>query len=312
MALQVHAAPTVGDTVAPFSLAQAGGSRYSWSPGRVTVLTFCAFWCDTWKVQLPQVAKAAEALKSLPVDFATISVDGRWTERDRLASVGVNLSDPGMQWTGGIGIDRVPYTLVVDAGGTVRWAVSGEVSAKTVINQTRRAIKEPLSGGKVYLTFDDFPAATGNDELLDELRAENLKATFFCICSKAEKYAPIMRRAGEEGNRLEIHAWVHSEPSTDLARCSAELNKFGPPPVLFRPSGKETIFDLARRKLPYKSLNPYDYTRPGAAELVRRVTHQVENGIVIQLHAGVQDTLDALPDLIKNLRSRGFEFSLLP
>ena len=311
IALQVHAAPTVGDKMAPFTLPVGNGNAYSWLPGRVTVLTFCAFWCDTWKTQLPQVARAAEALRVLPVDFATISVDGRWTEQGRSAAVGANVSDPGMRWTNGIGIDRVPYTLVVDASGIIRWAVSGEVSASTIINQSRRALKEKPSGGQVYLTFDDFPAAIGNDELLDVLRQAGVKATIFCICSKADRYAPVMRRAAEEGNRLEIHAWVHSEAVTDLGKCASTLKQFGPAPDLFRPSGQESIFTLAHEKLKYKVLNPYDYTRPGSAELIRRVTHQVEDGTVIQLHAGVQDTIDALPALIKNLESRGYTLSLL-
>ncbi|MHB8636562.1 MAG: polysaccharide deacetylase family protein [Fimbriimonadaceae bacterium] len=310
-AYQLHVAPTVGDRLAPFTLLSAKGGEFSWSPGRATIVSFCAFWCDTWKRQLPEVSKAATALRGLPVDFLTISVDGRWTEQGRNAAVGRNLSDPGMRWTNRIGIDRVPYTLIVDAGGIVRWAISGEVAAATITHEARHALRSKAHGGTVYLTFDDFPAAVENDDLLDVLRKANASATIFCICSKAARYAAVMRRAVDEGNRLEIHAWVHGEPVTDLTKCARTIEQFGPPPDFFRPSGKESIYNLDRSKLSFTVVNPYDYTRPGAAEIIRRVTHEAVDGAVIQLHAGVQDTIDALPAIIRNLRDRGYTLSLL-
>lgn len=311
LAAQVHAALTVGDRVAPFNLPQVRGPEYSWSPGRVTVLTFCAFWCDTWKEQLPQVAAAERQLRVLPIDFATISVDGRWTEQGRKAAVGAILCDPGMTWTNTIGIDRVPYTVVIDSSGRVRWAVSGEVSAGTLVNEARRALRADRGGGTIYLTFDDFPAESANDELLDELRRLGVKATIFCICSKATRFPGPLRRAEADGNELEVHAWIHGEAHTDLSRCAQTLRHFGAAPTLFRPSGKQTIFTFAGRPILTPVVNPYDYTRPGGAELIRRITHQVVDGCVIQLHAGVSDTLAMLPDLVGNLRARGFHFRLL-
>jgi len=311
LALQVHAAPTIGDRFEPFSLPTLEDSVYSWTPGRVTILTFCAFWCDTWKEQLPEVARAEQALGALPIDSATISVDGRWSDQGRKAAVGRMLCDNGMAWTRKLGIDRVPYTLVLDSSGTVRWAVSGEISANAIVNQVRRALKPAADGGTVYLTFDDFPAASGNDELLDVLRRLDIKATIFCICSKASRFDAVMKRAASEGNELEVHAWIHGEPKTDLARCDATLEQLGAHPSLFRPSGKETILTRTGDALPLKVVNPYDYARPSPAELIRRVTHQVAPGTVIQLHAGVTSTLEALPGLIENLRARGFKFDLM-
>src|SRR4051794_5353901 len=99
----MRSAPVIGDKLEPFTIQNREGQSYSWSPRRKTVISFCAFWCDTWKDQLPRVRQAANDLKGLPIDFLTVSVDGRWSERGQAAAVGTSLSDLGGKWTGRIG-----------------------------------------------------------------------------------------------------------------------------------------------------------------------------------------------------------------
>src|SRR5438132_11810952 len=66
-----------GQPLAAFTLPAYGGGSGGWKPGRAAVLSFCAFWCDTWKEQNQRLAAAEKALAGLPVDFYTVSVDGR-------------------------------------------------------------------------------------------------------------------------------------------------------------------------------------------------------------------------------------------
>lgn len=61
-----------------------------------------------------------------------------------------------------------------------------------------------ISGGVVYLTFDDGPSSDVTVEILDILKANNVKATFF-ICPYTEDRLPILQRMLEEGHCIGIH-----------------------------------------------------------------------------------------------------------
>jgi peptidoglycan/xylan/chitin deacetylase (PgdA/CDA1 family) len=309
-ASQALAAPEPGDSLAPFTVRTAQGAPYHWQPGKVAVVSFCAFWCNTWKQQLPRLAEARNTLKGLPVEFLQISVDGRWMEKAAKAPDRV-LADPGAKWSSSIGIDRVPYTFVVDATGRIRWAGFGIVRSADVVRETRSAL-EPLKGGVVYLTFDDFPSRAGDQELLDVLRAQGVHATFFCICQKLADHAAVVRRAVREGQSLQMHSWAHDGDRPELDRCRAALKALtGVEPKLYRPPGSERVFGPNGKPLKHPAADPYDYASPAPAELVRRVALLVKPGAVIQLHAGMPNTLKALPDIVANLRKRGFVFEVL-
>jgi len=311
LAGDVKAAPGPGDTVGAFTLRTLANQPYEWRPGRVTVLTCCAFWCDTWKTQLPRVNEAAQSTKGLPVDFITVSVDGRWTERGKAAAAGTMLGDPGGRWTSAVGIDRVPYTLVIDAKGTVQFASFGTLRTQALVDKIRDTLNGQSTGGTVYLTFDDFPAKTGNEELLDVLRAEQVPATFFCLCAKAKDFGSTLTRAVREGHALQIHSWDHDSDKPELPRCVAALDRLGPKPTLYRPPGSEKILHLDYSPASYPVVDPYDFNRPGVNELTRRISLKVRDGSVIQLHAGVAETRAALPAIIASLRQRGFRFEVL-
>jgi len=304
--------PVIGNTIQPFTIETRDGHPFSWLPKRTTVICFCASWCDTWKDQLPRVGEVRKEMAGLPVDFLTVSVDGRWSERGRQAAVGTSLSDPGNRWCSSIGIDRIPYTLLLNSKGVIAWASSGVIRSQDLSQAVRACLGGDTDSGTVYLTFDDFPALKGNEKLLDVLRAEKVPATIFCICSRLDQYADVIERAVREGNELEIHAWVHEEPSTDIARCREALKGYGGDGSLFRPHGSEFVLDaetMKRLDLPVD--DPYDFQRPGTDELLRRICGQARPGSVIQLHAGSEETIDALPEIIAKLRQRGLRFGLL-
>ena len=306
-------APAVGDRLAPFELLTLDGAPYRWTPGRTTVLSFCAFWCDTWKDQLPRVRESRRITNGLPVDYATVSVDGRWTERSKAAAAGAMLGDPGGAWTHATGIDRVPYTLVVAPSGRIEWATYGTVRTTALVDAVRRSVAgRQTEGGTIYLTFDDFPAERLSDELLDVLRAEGIQATFFCLGAKAEASKGLLQRAVREGHVLGIHSWAHDGDRPELTRCAAAIRAAsGQKPTLYRPPGSERVLTLAGEPLPLPVDDPYDYTRPGVDELARRVLAGARPGAVVQLHAGVEDTVRALPKILKSLRSRGYVFETL-
>ena len=52
------------------------------------------------------------------------------------------------------------------------------------------------------LTFDDGPDENYTKQLLDLLKKYDIKATFFCVASFAEKNSEIINRMKEEGHTL--------------------------------------------------------------------------------------------------------------
>lgn len=308
------AAPVPGERVGTFRLPGTEGGVRPWVPGRVTVFSFCAFWCDTWKEQEARLGACARVLRGLPVDFLTVSVDGRWSERGQGKLTGTVLLDRGGAVAGGLSVHAVPYTVVVDATGTIRYSAQGIMRAATV-QQVVRAIVDgnPVRPtGVVYLSFDDFPAAGGDEELLDLLRAHGARATFFCVGRHLETGRAIGQRAAREGHTLQVHSWDHDADDPQLGRCARLLTEVaGVAPTLYRPPGQARLLRLDGTEQPAPAVNPYDYTRPGADEIVRRVLVAAKPGSVVLLHAGVAETRAALPKIITGLRQRGLEFSVL-
>lgn len=62
----------------------------------------------------------------------------------------------------------------------------------------------------VYLTFDDGPSAN-TKEVLDLLREQSVRATFFVIGNTQEKERPLYSRIVEEGHAIGIHTYSHNE-----------------------------------------------------------------------------------------------------
>lgn len=64
------------------------------------------------------------------------------------------------------------------------------------------------NGKKVYLTFDDGPSIY-TDELLDILKENNVKATFFVVYTDNKSLWPTYNRIVEEGHTLAMHSYSH-------------------------------------------------------------------------------------------------------
>jgi peptidoglycan/xylan/chitin deacetylase (PgdA/CDA1 family) len=282
----------------------------AWRPGKTTVVSFCAFWCNTWKQQLPRVDRAKKSLKGLPIEFLNVSVDGRWMDKVKGAP-GLVLVDEGGKWSKSLHIDRVPYTIVVDERGMVRWTKFGIIRSHELEIKARGALSR-AGRGKIYLTFDDFPWKQLNQELLDVLRSEKVPATFFCIGRNMEPQAAVVKRAAREGHSLQMHSWAHDANHPELTRCQTLILKMtGQKATLYRPPGSEAILGSDGKRLPYATDAAYDYLKISSDDLVRRVAMSVQPGCVIQLHGGLPTTLKALPGIIGNLRKRGYTFSVL-
>jgi peptidoglycan-N-acetylglucosamine deacetylase len=67
----------------------------------------------------------------------------------------------------------------------------------------------PLADHEIVLTFDDGPTSTNTARILDILRAECIKATFFSVGSMAHRAPALLRRAYDEGHSIGSHSQNH-------------------------------------------------------------------------------------------------------
>ena len=61
----------------------------------------------------------------------------------------------------------------------------------------------------VYLTFDDGPSDRVTPKILDVLKEENVKATFFIIGKQAETRKYLIEREFKEGHTVAVHSYTH-------------------------------------------------------------------------------------------------------
>ncbi|TCT02432.1 peptidoglycan/xylan/chitin deacetylase (PgdA/CDA1 family) [Aquabacter spiritensis] len=69
----------------------------------------------------------------------------------------------------------------------------------------------PLADREVVLTFDDGPWPTTTAAILDALKAECVRATFFLIGENARIRPELVRRARAEGHTIAHHSMTHPE-----------------------------------------------------------------------------------------------------
>ena len=62
----------------------------------------------------------------------------------------------------------------------------------------------------VFLTFDDGPTQRATPKILDILKEEDVKATFFVIGKYVDRHPEIVKRAYEEGHYIANHGYSHN------------------------------------------------------------------------------------------------------
>jgi len=185
------------------------------------------------------------------------------------------------------------------------------------------------SSNHVYMTFDDGPDPKWTPKVLDILKKHHIKATFFLLGERANRYPEIVRRIQNEGHEIGSHTYTHSDGYNaddqkirdELIRTDKTIKKItGSPPKYFRPPFgffNYRYFRIAE-DLGYKiilwSFDVGDWNNLSAEELTNKLTSQAMGGSIILLHdkgENKQALISALRKAIKQLKAKGLEFSSL-
>lgn len=81
-------------------------------------------------------------------------------------------------------------------------------SARTLDQQFKTKPNQQTTNKTVFLTFDDGPSATSN-QLLNVLKAHQVKATFFMLGPQIQAHQAAVKRLYQEGHQLGLHGMTH-------------------------------------------------------------------------------------------------------
>jgi peptidoglycan/xylan/chitin deacetylase (PgdA/CDA1 family) len=173
---------------------------------------------------------------------------------------------------------------------------------------------------KVFLTFDDGPVPEATPWVLDLLREEDVKATFFCVGENVSRYPDIYQRIIDEGHSIGNHTYNHLNAwKTDKKTYLSNVNK------------AKSVIDSRLFRPPYGKLSPslskeleedYDIimwdvlsgdfdSNISAKKCLDNVKKNVKEGSIIVFHDSIKaiDKLKyVLPEVIKSCKARGMEF----
>lgn len=188
----------------------------------------------------------------------------------------------------------------------------------------------PPEGEKVIaLTFDDGPWPSNTLKILDILKKNNIKATFFWVGLAVKDNPQIAKQVVAEGHAIGNHTWHHWYKRLDAATAAREIDDTaeliykttGVRTSLFRPPGaimNNGVADYAKQKkhvIVMWSNDPMDYRPLSANQLVKNVMRKAQPGAIVLMHDGGGNhsaTVHALPQMITKLREQGYKFVTIP
>jgi peptidoglycan/xylan/chitin deacetylase (PgdA/CDA1 family) len=205
---------------------------------------------------------------------------------------------------------------------TIRLMTALTIVTATVLlphNSAVAAVNAACSNGFVGLTYDDGPNAGTTTSLLNALRNGGVRATFFTWGQHAQQNPSLLRAEQSAGMWIGNHTFTHPH-LTQIGEPAAfnEINQdqqtirqiTGLTPTLFRPPFGETNAavhnDEARLGLTEVlwSVDSRDWAGASTAQIVQTASTLQPGGIIL-MHEGFQTTINAVPQILSGLSSRG-------
>ncbi|MDD4802577.1 MAG: polysaccharide deacetylase family sporulation protein PdaB [Syntrophomonas sp.] len=177
----------------------------------------------------------------------------------------------------------------------------------------------------VALTFD---ISWGNNTpipVIDILKANEIKSTFFLSGPWVKQYPEVPQRIQADGHEIASHGYRHinlsklskSEIKDEITKAHNNIKEVtGVDANLIRtPNGdySDQVIEAAH-EVKYEviqwSTDSLDWMNPGVNSIVDRVSKKVHPGDIILMHASdtCKQTVEALPIIINNLKEQGYEF----
>lgn len=192
---------------------------------------------------------------------------------------------------------------------------------------------------RVFLTFDDGPSKTITEPLLELLKQENVKATFFVLGSRVELYPEIVKKAYDEGHYIANHGYSHiySQIYSSSQSVLDEYNKaniaiqnaigeaeynshlfrfpggfWGGKYANIKKEAKQLLNENEIVNIDWNCLTGDSAGNTTVEQFIEEIdkTAPKHTSVVVLMHdaANKTATLEAMPQIIAYFRDRGYEF----
>jgi len=175
---------------------------------------------------------------------------------------------------------------------------------------------------QVALTFHGAGDPALVQKLLAIFKSSSTPVSVFAIGTWLRGYPAVAKQMLDAGYDIGNHTMNHYQMKTlnakkvdsEIAGCAAELKKLiGNHGKWFRPSGTQysnAIIRAAALKYGYNQciaydVDSHDYQDVGKKTVLADISKAIQNGSIVSLHFGHQDTIDAMPTLLENLHAKG-------
>jgi len=170
----------------------------------------------------------------------------------------------------------------------------------------------------VAITYDDGPSRTPTTQLLNELRKQGVRATFFVIGNRIESYQDLVQREHDEGHAIGAHNYTHANvKNVSTSTLKTYRTKFDKALVaaIGIPSRYDRVpYGLYPRMIkmelgwPYIqwSLDTYDWRGRSPSAILSTVKKQVADGDIILCHDIKEKTQATAKSVINYLKDKGY------
>lgn len=190
--------------------------------------------------------------------------------------------------------------------------ISGEISIGTgEIEKNHKKI--------IALTFDDGPSPKYTDILLDILKKENIRATFYVLWSRIMEYPEILKREYNEWHEIGNHSYSHTLLTKLNERMMEEelyttdqliYQTIWIYPRTFRPPywGVNTVI-LNKAAMPAVlwSIDPHDWKTHSKIRNIASINNAKDGDILI-MHDIHETSVNSVLEIINTLKEKWFTF----
>ena len=181
----------------------------------------------------------------------------------------------------------------------------------------------------IYLTFDLGYEAGYTAKILDALKQNNVKGTFFITAHYVNTASDLVKRMIDEGHIVGNHTVNHKsmaslsddELTTEVMKLNQDIyEKYNYEMKYLRPPKgefSERTLSLCE-KLGYKTVMwsfAYVYweenKQPSEEEVMKKIIPNLHNGEIMLLHATSKTNADIMDKMIKRVQEEGYEFKSL-
>lgn len=173
---------------------------------------------------------------------------------------------------------------------------------------------------EIYLTFDDGPIPEATPAVLELLRKENIKATFFCVGENVFKHPEVYQQVLDEDHAVGNHTYNHynglkkkkKDYLRNIEKAGTVINSklFRPPYGFMRRSQYRAL--KKQYKIIMWDVISCDYKRSlSKEEVMANVMDYVRPGSIITFHDHIKtydNVMYVLPRVIKELKAQGYQF----